>query len=386
MSKYAKQNQVCDAHFLAFAPLYQKISHDPRHDPSKEGLDSMFYVPVEKGVQVLENGDVEFCFEAPNATTVEVAGIGGRMGTVRHPLKKCEDGFWRAVVSDIGPGFHLHKYYVDGVQLLNRMAPIGYGNFAPNNFFEKTEEHSEIFYIKDVPHGTVHMDLYPSSVTGRLKCCYVYTPPGYDESTDRYPVLYLQHGATENETGWLWHGKANFIMDNLLAEGNCVPMIIVMNCGYGFVGDESPVFLPGDFDRELVSDCIPHIDKKYRTMSDRQQRAVAGLSLGSGQAFYSALKHRDCFASLGMFSGGLPLARAEYDYTDFFKDAAAVNENFRLLYMGMGEQEGWYEETRKVCADLDRKGIRYEFFSCPGYHEWDVWRYCLWDFAQKLFH
>ena len=385
LGNYRELNQACEEHFLSFAPLNQKISSDPVHDPSKQGIDYLYYIPEEKGVRILENGDVEFCFYAPQAQTVEVAGIGGAMGTERHALHKGQDGYWRAVVPGIPPGFHLHKYYVDGVQLLNKLAPIGYGTFAPNNIFEKPDEHSDFYYIKDVPHGDVRMELYRSSVNGRLKCCYVYTPPGYDASDKRYPVVYLQHGATENEIGWVWHAKVNFILDNLLAEGNCKEMLVVMNCGYGFVGEESPVFLPGDLDRELAEDCVPFIDAKYRTLANRDGRAVAGLSLGSAQAFYAALKHRDLYASLGMFSGGLPLVRADYDYSAFFEDADRVNSNFRLLYLGMGEQESWCENTRQVCRELDQKGIRYKFFSCPGFHEWDVWKRCFHDFAQVVF-
>ena len=380
------RNQVLKAHTLCFDPLNMTITNDPEHDPGKEGLESMYYIPVEEGVHLLENGDVEFCFYAPDAEKVEVAGIGGKMGTEKHPLARCEDGFWRGTVSGIGGGFHLHKYYVDNVQLINPAAPIGFGHFAPNNFLEIPDETSEIFYIRDVPHGDVRMELYPSSVTGRMKCCYVYTPPGYDNHCEkRYPVLYLQHGVTENEIGWIWHGKANFIMDNLLADHKCSEMLIVMNAGYGFVGEESPEFLPGDFDRELAEDCIPYIDRKYRTLTSRDHRAVAGLSLGSAQAFYAAMKHRDLYGSLGMFSGGLPLIRADYDYSAFFEEGERVNANFRLLYLGVGEQEMFYQNTLEVCRELDRKGIRYRFFSTPGYHEWDVWRRCLHDFAQHVF-
>lgn len=378
-------NQACDEHFLAFDPLNMKVSNDPEHDPSKEGLDSMFYIPQEIGVLVQENGDVDFSYYAPNAECVEVAGNGGKMGTERHKLTKCEDGFHRGTVSGIPAGFHIHKYFVDGVQLVNKFAPIGYGTFTPINFFEKPAENDDFYYIKDVPHGSVRMELYKSSVTGRMKCCYVYAPPGYDTSKKHYPVMYLQHGATENETVWIWHGKINFILDNLLSEGKCEEMLVVMNCGYGFIGEESPEFLPGDFDKELAEDCIPYIDEKYRTVKTREGRAVAGHSLGSAQAFYAALKHRDLYASLGMFSGGLPLIRADWDYTEFFEDADMVNNNFKLLYLGVGEQEGFYQHTLDVCKDFDERGIRYRFYSCPGYHEWDVWKGCFHDFAQAVF-
>ena len=385
MKKEVIPNQVCEEMILSFAPLHMTISNDPEHDPSIEGFDSMFYIPVEKGIHIYDNGDVVLSFYAPEAEKVEVCGNGGAFGDTRYALTKDPDGYFRRTFTDIPDGFHLLKFFVDDVQLVNPLMPIGYGTFMPLNFLEKPTPDSDFFYIKDVPHGSVRMELYPSSVTGRMKCCYVYTPPGYDTSDKRYPVVYLQHGATENETDWVWLGKANFILDNLLSEGKCEEMLVVMNCGYGFVGEESPVFLPGDFDRELVSDCIPYIDGKYRTIRDRKGRAAAGLSLGSAQAFYAAMAHRDVFASLGMFSGGLPLVRYDYDYSEFFEDGQKVNENFDLLYMGVGEQEGFYEHTLDCCRMLDERNIHYRFFSCPGYHEWDVWKRCLYDFAQYVF-
>ena len=196
------------------------------------------------------------------------------------------------------------------------------------------------------------MEYYKSSVNDRIKCAWVYCPPGYDSSDERYPVLYIQHGVGENETGWVWQGKINYIADNLIADGFAEKMIIVMNSGYAFKEGEDPVFFPGDFDSELVNDCIPYIDSKYRTKTDKRNRAVAGLSLGSSQAFLSAMLHRDIFGSLGVFSGGFPIKRGEYDFTDYFADAEKVNSDFDLIFVSGGEQEGFVERTLPQLNEL----------------------------------
>ena len=235
------------------------------------------YIPLRQGCELLEDGRVRFNYRPPEGTkSVVVKGIGGSMpGT--YELTPDTDGYWSVTVDDIRDGFHYHKYFVDGVEAPNALAPYGYGCFQPINFFEMPGGADPEFYLlKDVPHGTVRMDLYKSALTGRWRNCFIYTPPGYETQTDRrYPVLYLQHGGGENEVGWVWQGKINYIADNLLAEGKMEPMIIVMNNGYAFREDGTSNESMGSIDEVIVGDCIPFIDAKYRTVANRHGRAMA---------------------------------------------------------------------------------------------------------------
>jgi len=342
-------------------------------------------VPNPMAITIEPNGDVTFRFYAPEAGRVEVAGCGGYFSDERRPMTKGEDGYWTATVSGIRPGFHNHKYWVDGNLMVNPEAPIGYGWFYPINVFDLPGEEDGFWMLKDVLHGDVRMELYPSSVTGRMKCAWVYCPYGYDESDKEYPVLYIQHGVGENEMGWVWQGHLNLIADNLIAEGRCEEMIIVMNCGYAFKEGENPTFFPGDFDTELTADCIAHIDSEYRTLRDKKHRAIAGLSLGSGQAFSIALKHRDLFSWLGVFSGGFPIARNEYDYTDYFNDPAAVRADFDLLFFAGGDDEGYLESTLPVVEEKQKLGLPVLGYHHPGFHVWDVWRFSAYEFLQLIF-
>ena len=388
MKKEIINNQALYQHMLFFDPL-NKRAVLYRSNEDADIAERIYYVDEKPGVRILENGDVEFNYYAPGAKSVKVKGIGGSMPQ-EYDMEPVGDGYWQVVAKDIAPGFHYHIYIVDGVQTTNQLAPYGYGCFYVINFFEKPDEDSDFFLLHDVPHGDIRMELYKSSVTGRIKAAWVYTPPGYDQNVDkRYPVLYIQHGVGENETGWIWHGKLNYIADNLLAEGKMEEMIIVMNSGYAFVPGEKYMFFPGDFDSELVNDCIPFIDSKYRTLADREHRAVAGLSLGSAQAYYSGITHmEDTFSAIGIFSGGVrPVGMFDsYDLSWAFEDPEKFNRLIKVFFVSAGEQEMMYESNKEFLQRMkEEKGINSVFYSRPGYHEWDVWRYSAREFLQLLF-
>ena len=383
------ENQILTSQILYFdKPLKDLIPKRQVVDSGDTGRHQtppMELVDARPPVKVLENGDVVFRFFAPEAKTVEVAGCGGGFPAERHPLQREERGWWSGTVSGIEPGYHYHVFYVDGNRMVNPDSQVGYGSFGALNFFELPCDEDGFWMLKDVPHGDVRMEYYRSGVTGRTKVCWVYTPPAYGEDDRRYPVLYLNHGGGESETGWIWQGKINLIADNLIAEGKCVPCIIVMTCCYDFLEGEEPVYFPGDFDSELINDCIPFIEKRFRVLSDKKHRAVAGLSLGSGQAFYSAMHHRDLFGSMGVFSGGFPLTRPEYDYTEYFRNAAQVNADFDLIFVSGGEDEGFCQRTLPVLDALRANGVRITDYHRRGYHEWDVWRFSALHFLEKLF-
>ena len=379
-------NQALQQHMLFFSPLNRKAQRD---NSGPNGRPRLHYVEEKQGVKILDYGVAEFNFYAPEAKTVSVKGWGGSMPQ-QFDLHPTENGYWQCVGEGILPGFHYCDFYVDGVRTINQLAPVGYGGFRVVNFFEMPEEGSAFWLMQNVPHGDVRMEQYTSSVNGRVKAAWVYTPPTYDQNPDkRYPVLYIQHGVGENETGWIWQGKLNYIADNLIAEGKCEEMIIVVNSGYAFVDGQIDMFLPGDFDRELVQDCIPFIDKKFRTLTDKDHRAIAGLSLGSAQAFTIGLAHRkDTFSYVGVFSGGVAAKSAfgGYDMTDVFADGEAFNRDIKLLFVSWGTHEPMGEHNAEFLDQIEREqGIKAVRHTHEGWHEWDVWRYAAHAYMQLLF-
>jgi enterochelin esterase-like enzyme len=330
--------------------------------------------------------DVTFTFYAPQAKEVIVAGVGGSMGTARYPMEKDEEGYFSVRVSGITPGFHYHDYYVDGVRTLNPIVSVGYGCFEPKNFFDLPDNDSDFYLLQPVPHGEVCMELYPSAITGRMRSCFVYTPPGYQKNSDKkYPVLYIQHGVGENETGWVWQGHIHNILDNLIAAKECREMIVVVNSGYTFTERDEHNFIPGDFDEVLVKECIPMIEEKYRAVSNRKMRAIAGLSMGSVQSFRSAILHPEIFANTAVFSGCFPIAGHDYDGGRSIDNPKLFNEVYDVVFIGGGEQEPFWPATYAYIGKLREKGADIKTFSCPGYHEWDVWRSCARAYLKLLF-
>ena len=256
------------------------------------------------------------------------------------------------------------------------------------NYFEiPDEQDGEFWLMQQVPHGTIHMEFYPCRMTGRVRCCYVYTPPAYGQDTGkRYPVLYLQHGGGENETGWLWQGKINYICDNLIAQGLMKEMIVVMNDGYAFRPDGLGDPAGGDIDDVLADECVAFIDDRYRTIPDARHRAIAGLSMGGMQTNACIFKHPDRFANAGIFSGGFREKGFNFDGSALLREPELFRQRFALIFVAVGEQE------QPSCSQLQEnipaynaRGIPIELYTCPGYHEWDVWRHAARAFLQRLF-
>lgn len=363
-------NQAMELSPVFFDALHKEV----RMTPGK-GVEGLHYVKVPKAVEINEDKTVTFRFFAPDAQSVEAEVNWGQ----KLALARGEDGWWEGTADNAYPGFHYFHWYVDGVQVMSPDAGVCYGCFEAINFFEMPEDGMDFYDVKDVPHGLVHLRKYRSHVNGHIKNCYIYTPPGYDATAgERYPVLYIQHGVGENETGWIWNGKLNLILDNLIAEKKCVPMIAVICCGYAFKPGEDPVFYPGDFDAELTGDVIPFVDAHYRTVNDRRGRAMAGLSLGSVQAALTVSKHKDLFSWLGCFSG------VGYDPLDVIIEEKAHAMN--LIYLSCGDMEtGLLEKQKEYEEKMKELGIACRRNSYPGGHEWKVWRKSLKELAEHLF-
>lgn len=387
MMTYAEmiKNQALSMQCLMFDCVNRRFDIKP----DEKGVVRGHYVMVKPGVRLLENGDVEFNFYAPNAKTVEVAGHGGRFPETRIPMHKVEEGepgWWQVVVPDIPEGFHYHSYFVNGDHAINALTPLGYGSFTPLNFFEKPKEGEEFYlYNENIPHGSVRMEWFYSEATKSWRICYVYTPPEYETSDKRYPVLYLQHGGGEDETGWVWQGKIQNIADGLLAEKKCKEMIIVMNTGYCF-NENSIHPSVGALDDLLIRDAIPFIDKNFRTIPDKDHRSLAGLSMGSIQSQFAVFDHPDVFSSLGVFSGTFILEGKVRDYQEFITDIDEFNKKIRYLFLSVGEYEPAIFQRTDAVEDLKQRGANAEWYICPqGYHEWHVWRHAAYLYLQKIF-
>ncbi len=374
-------NQALNQHALFFDPLNKKVVAD-----LVNGRRELHYIDEKQGVRVLDFGVAEFNFHVEDAHSVRVAGWGGSMPE-SYDLHPVGDGYWQCVAGGISGGFHYCDFYVDGVRTINTLAPVGYGGFRPVNYFEMPgDPDAEFYLLQNVPHGTVHMELYPCRLTGRTRCCYVYTPPAYDENPDqRYPVLYLQHGGGENETGWLWQGKINYICDNLLAQGRMKEMLVVMNDGYAFRPDGTGDPAAGSIDDVLAEECTAFIESRYRAVADRHGRAMAGLSMGGMQTNAGVIRHIDRFANAGVFSGGFRESGFGFDGTELFRSPEKFAKTFDLLFVSAGEQEPMCEELRMKMAEYGDRGLDIRFFTCPGYHEWDVWRRSARVFLELLF-
>jgi enterochelin esterase family protein len=228
-----------------------------------------------------------------------------------------------------------------------------------------------------------------SKITGQHRRAYVYTPPGYDrDATARFPVLYLQHGAGENETSWTWQGKANLILDNLIAEGKARPMIVVMDHGYAARADGSgEAGARGNeaFEEVVLKELVPMIDSTYRTRADRRYRAIAGLSMGGGQAMRIGLGNLDKFGSVASFSGAVRNADLKTSFGGALADAKSANEKLKLLWIGCGTEDRLYPAAKALHETLTAAGIRHVWFDGSGSHEWQVWRKHLHDLAPRLF-
>lgn len=341
---------------------------------------------------------VSFRLVAPTAQKVQVqpgpaGGVDNGMGKGPYDMVRDQDGAWTVTTPPVVPGLHYYWLLVDGVEVNDPSSETYFGYNKQTSAVEVPDSGADFYHAKAVPHGEVRMRWYYSRVTASWRRAMVYTPPDYDRNARiRYPVLYLQHGGGEDETGWVKQGNANFILDNLIAAGKAVPMIVVMDNGYASKAGV-PLNIQGDnqpgnpFEAVMMNDLIPMIDAGYRTQADREHRAISGLSRGSGQALQIGFAHLDKFAWLGAFScGALRDVDPRKAYGGVFNDAAAFNKQVHLLWLGAGTAEAHYTWVKPFHEQLDQLGVRNDFYASPGTsHEWLTWRRDLNEFAPKLF-
>ncbi len=345
--------------------------------------------PGKEYPQVNSEGRVRVQISAPDAKYVQL-DIGG----VKYHLEKDEKGVWTGESAPQDEGFHYYQLNIDGASVPDPGSLYFYGAGRWGSGIEIPASDRDFYTIKDVPHGALSSRHYYSDVTNSWRRLFVYTPPGYDNNIEKkYPVVYIQHGGGEDETGWANQGKTDFILDNLIAEGKAKPMIVVMangNVRTGRSGYSSDGM--AGFKKEITQNIIPFIDASYRTLTDAKNRAMCGLSMGGGQSFYVGLESPEYFSSVGIFSSGLfggirntSSFDAEKEMPGLLSKADAFNKKLDLFYISCGEQDQRIEHTKKAVSTMRDAGLEVEFNSFPGDHEWQVWRKSLHDFASKVF-
>jgi len=356
-----------------------------------ECLPSEYNVPEAKYPCVDADGRATFKIMAPEAQNVQVDICGKKW-----PMAKDANGLWSATTDPLVVGFHYYFLIVDGVSVCDPASDMFYGCGRMSSGIEipESKEASAYYsYNEKIAHGQVRECFYYSEIEKKHRRCFVYTPAEYEANpTKQYPVLYLQHGMGEDERGWHQQGKMAFIMDNQIAEGKCVPMIVVMdygNCGYiyGAKPGETREEFGASFTPILLNEIIPYIEKTFRVKTDRDNRAMAGLSWGGHQTFQTTLHHLDHFSHIGAFSGALFFLRGmdiKEAYNGIFADANAFNRKVHTLFIGMGSEEGM--GSKQISDTLKDAGINNVYYESEGtHHEWLTWRRCLNEFVPLIF-
>jgi enterochelin esterase-like enzyme len=348
-------------------------------------------LPPVNSPEVHSDRTVTFRFRDPNAKEVLLS----RAGSTRVPMQKDEEGVWTVTTDPLEPDFYSYSFVADGVGLIDPSNP----GLTPNLLNTTSVVHvpgpqSLAWELNDVPRGEIHRHFYRSAVVGDDRDYYVYTPPGYEPNGKKlYPVLYLLHGFSDDASGWSAVGRANVILDNLIAEGKAKPMLIVMPLGYGapeIVTRGGPTLRDPNlrtrnydkFRDALFSEVIPQVEKGYKVAKDRNARAIAGLSMGGAESLYIGLNALDRFGWVASFSAG---GAAE----DFNATYPALNSStasqLHLLWIACGTDDRLITPNRQFREWLTSKDIKHTDVETPGAHTWMVWRRNLAAFAPLLF-
>ena len=338
---------------------------------------------------------VSFRVLATNAQAVRLSagdipglGRGGEM-------KKGTNGVWEVTLDPIDPGAYRYNFNIDGVSVIDPRNPAT--SESNNNVWSLVYvPGSDFSDTKDVPHGAVSEVTYHSKALQRFRRMHVYTPPGYESGKGKYPVFYLLHGAGDSDNAWSTVGRAGFIMDNLIAAKKAKPMVVVMPAGHtrasGFGGARSGSTNVDEFVQDFMGDIVPHIEKNYRVMNDRDQRAIAGLSMGGGQTLSIAIPNLEKFAYVGVYSSGIfgiiSTNRTGPTWEEQHKDTlsnAKLKKGLKLFWFGTGKDDFLVQTTRATVDMFKKNGFDVIYDETSGAHTWIVWRNYLHDFAPKLF-
>jgi enterochelin esterase-like enzyme len=350
--------------------------------------EALAQAPVLRSPDVGADRRVTFRFRAPNAKEV----LLGLEGSPRLPMTKDEQGVWTAITAPLEPDYYGYSFVTDGVGIIDPLNPLMKPNLLNTQSMVHVPGPSTLAWeVNDVPRGMVHRHFYKSGVVGDNRDYYVYTPPGYDpRGGAKYPVLYLLHGFSDDASGWTAVGRANVIMDNMIARG-AKPMLVVMPLGYGApeivnrTGLRDPAMRQRNYERfrdMLLSEMIPQVEKTYRVSTDRQSRAIAGLSMGGAESLFVGLNAIEKFAWVGAFSsGGLS---EEFDAA-FPKLTSESSSKLKLLWIACGTEDGLIGVNRRLREWLKTKGVQHTAVETPGGHTWMLWRRNLATLVPMLF-
>ena len=368
-----------------------------------------------KSPEVVPDGRVTFRIDAPKASEVTIQGewtLQGR-GT-DGSLEKDSQGIWSITVGPLVPDFYTYTFTVDGVRTFDPLNPmVKQGLTRLENVFLVPGEAAAFEDNLPIPHGEIRMVWYPSSILNSMRRMHIYTPPGYESDDVKYPVLYLIHGGGDDDSAWSTIGRAGFIMDNLLEAGKVEPMIIVMPNGSidlpgilpwrPITDSSSPAEIAARiegiakrhdaFAADLLQTIIPTVEKTYRVLTTRENRAIAGLSMGGAETLRVAPSNLDKFAYMGVFSMGLQVganAGVKSDFEErnaaFLVNSEQTNKMLKLFWIACGNNDHLISEGARRLSDLlKRHGIRHEFHESEGGHTWINWRQYLRDFLPYLF-
>lgn len=341
--------------------------------------------------EVGKDSRVVFRIYAPDAQKVVVRGefVDDFALLIKGiPMTKGENGIWSFTTEALKPGAYRYGYEVDGVQTTDPRNP---------NVSESLNRVQSLLVVpgsdwqdlRDVAHGAVSEVWYHSKALGEPRRMHIYTPPGYEASTTKYPVMYLLHGGGDNDNAWSTVGRAGFILDNLIASGKAKSMIIVMPAGHVTrIMKFDPIAMGTDkFADDLVGDVMPYVTKSYRVYSDREHAAIAGLSMGGIQTLNISLTNLEKFGYVGVFSSGwFPPAREKFEHENAGKlNDAAAKKGLKLFWVGVGKKDIAFENCQTTVELLKKYGFTPEYHESPGYHNWETWRDYLHEFAPRLF-
>ncbi len=344
--------------------------------------------------EITPDRHVIFRLRAPQASSVILTG---EFMSGSKPFEKDSTGLWTVTVGPLEPEIYNYNFTIDGIRTTDpHNAALKTGTIASTtqSILRIPGDHPALYDLQPVPHGELHTLLYNSTTLGFTRRAVVYTPPGYDPSAKtRYPVLYLFHGANSEETAWPRFGHVNLILDNLLAAGKIKPFLVVMPYDYPSPLDADPPIPPNGgfseiattFSRDLITDLIPFIQSRFRTYTDRDHRAIAGLSMGGVEALQIGSSHLDLFSYIGGFSPALRLPDIPTTFTPLTTDPKAANQKLHLLWFACGSEDGFYSASTTLTKLLTDSQIQHTFRKSTGAHTWINWRQYFIEFTPQLF-
>lgn len=370
---------------LRSIPLMASLSFFPGA-PSLEAANAVKRPAPLLSPEVHQGGSVTFRFKAPNAKEVKVSGQFGPATA----LAKGEDGVWSVTIPAVPAGIHEYRFSVDGVNQLDpQNAAIKPQRFPSTSLLHLPSHPPAPWDWQEIPHGTLHVHDYASQALGHPRRLHVYTPPP-ECGPGPFPTLYLSHGYSDNDASWSGHGKAHWILDALIAERRCKPMLVVMPDAHALALPTEPFDFfetyaspnTESFCRELQQDILPLIEKHYPVQKSPAGRAFAGLSMGGHHALAVALNLHAQFRYIGAFSAAPPAAAL---VSKALAEPGPVNRDLALLWIACGKNDFLFQRNLDFCQELTRTGLRFAFVETEGDHSWPVWRRYLVEFVPKLF-